>query len=173
MKKVFLISVATAAILFSGCSQKTPEVDTSASSQGVSNDYSSGSRDTMSESDRLNALMAQLNSQIKSVYFDFDKFNIKSDMQPVVATNSNLLSSSEASSISIKLEGNCDEWGTDEYNYALGLKRAKAVKDALSSRGVNADRISIVSNGKSNPVCTEKSKSCDAQNRRADFTLLP
>ncbi|ASM35815.1 Omp18 [Campylobacter sputorum subsp. bubulus] len=172
MKKIFLVSVAAAAILFSGCSQKSPEVDTSASSQGVSNDYS-GSRDTMSEADRLNALIAQLNSQIKTVYFDFDKFNIKSDMQPVVATNADLLSSSDASSLSIKLEGNCDEWGTDEYNYALGLKRAKAVKDALSSRGINADRISIVSNGKSNPVCTERSKSCDSQNRRADFTLLP
>ncbi|ASM40753.1 OmpA family protein [Campylobacter sp. RM12327] len=172
MKKILLVSVAAAAILFSGCSQKSPEVDTSASSQGVSSDYS-GSRDTMSEADRLNALIAQLNSQIKTVYFDFDKFNIKSDMQPVVATNADLLSSSDASSLSIKLEGNCDEWGTDEYNYALGLKRAKAVKDALSSRGINADRISIVSNGKSNPVCTERSKSCDSQNRRADFTLLP
>lgn len=172
MKKVFLISVAAVAILFSGCSQKSPEVDTSANSQGMS-DYNSGSRDSMSDADRLNALISQLNSQIKTVYFDFDKFNIKNDMQSVVATNANLLSSSEANSLSIKLEGNCDEWGTDEYNYALGLKRAKAVKEALSTRGINADRISIVSNGKSNPVCTERSKSCDAQNRRADFTLLP
>lgn len=172
MKKLFLVSAIAAAILFSGCSQKSPEVDTSASSKAVSNDFA-GSKDTMSEADKLNALISQLNSQIKTVYFDFDKFNIKSDMQPVVSTNADILSSADASKLSIKLEGNCDEWGTDEYNYALGLKRAKAVKDALSSRGVNSDRISIVSNGKSNPVCTQRSKSCDAQNRRADFTLLP
>ena len=75
--------------------------------------------------------------------------------------------------LDIKVEGNCDEWGTDEYNYALGLKRAKSAKDALVRNGVSADRIAVVSFGESNPVCTDKTKACDAQNRRADFKVLP
>ena len=73
----------------------------------------------------------------------------------------------------IKLEGNCDEWGSDEYNYALGLRRANAVKAAMTAQGVSADRITMVSYGESNPVCTDKTKECWAHNRRVDFKLLP
>ncbi|MFA6756952.1 MAG: OmpA family protein, partial [Sulfurospirillaceae bacterium] len=79
----------------------------------------------------------------------------------------------EAVNLSIKVEGNCDEWGTDEYNYALGLKRAKSVKDALIAEGVPSDRIMVVSYGESNPVCSESNKDCWAKNRRAEFKLLP
>ena len=56
-------------------------------------------------------------------------------------------------------------------NQALGLKRANAVKEALIAKGVNADRIAVKSYGETNPVCTEKTKACDAQNRRAEFKL--
>ncbi|EOH1891262.1 OmpA family protein, partial [Campylobacter coli] len=96
--------------------------------------------------------------------------NIRPDMQNVVSTNANIFNT-EVSGVSITVEGNCDEWGTDEYNQALGLKRAKAVKEALIAKGVNADRIAVKSYGETNPVCTEKTKACDAQNRRAEFKL--
>lgn len=112
----------------------------------------------------------QLNDTLNKVYFDFDKFNIRPDMQNVVSTNANIFNT-EVSGVSITIEGNCDEWGTDEYNQALGLKRAKAVKEALIAKGVNADRIAVKSYGETNPVCTEKTKACDAQNRRAEFKL--
>jgi peptidoglycan-associated lipoprotein len=70
----------------------------------------------------------------------------------------------------IKLEGNCDEFGTDEFNYALGLKRAKAVKDALVAQGIAAERFTIVSLGESTPVCTNNTTDeCYAQNRRVDL----
>ena len=73
----------------------------------------------------------------------------------------------------IILEGNCDEWGSDEYNFALGLKRAEAVKKAIVAEGVDASRVSMVSFGESSPTCTDKTKECWAQNRRVDFKLLP
>lgn len=114
--------------------------------------------------------ISQLNDTLNKVYFDFDKFNIRPDMQNVVSTNANIFNT-EVSGVSITVEGNCDEWGTDEYNQALGLKRAKAVKEALIAKGVNADRIAVKSYGETNPVCTEKTKACDAQNRRAEFKL--
>ena len=167
MKKVVLASVAVATLLLSGCSSKNPEVDMNANSN------QSADSNSMSDADRLAALIANIESQVKSVYFDFDKFNIKGDMQSAINTNAGLFNQSEAQALSVKVEGNCDEWGTDEYNYALGLKRAKAAKDALVKQGVAADRITVVSYGESNPVCTDKTKACDAQNRRADFKVLP
>ncbi|MBE3606182.1 OmpA family protein [Campylobacter sp. RM13119] len=167
MKKVVLASVAVAALLLSGCSSKNPEVDMSA-------DANKGAdTNMMSDADRLAALIANIEGQVKNVYFDFDKFNIKADQQGVVSGNAVVFNQEEARALSIKVEGNCDEWGTDEYNYALGLKRAKSVKDALVRNGVDADRVAVVSFGESNPVCTDKTKACDAQNRRAEFKVLP
>ena len=168
MKKVVLASVAVAALLLSGCSSKNPEVDMNANSNQTS-DSNMG----MSDADRLAALIANIESQVKNVYFDFDKFNIKADQQGTVSANAAIFNQADAQALSIKVEGNCDEWGTDEYNYALGLKRAKSTKDALVRNGVSADRIAVVSFGESNPVCTEKSKACDAQNRRVEFKVLP
>ena len=167
MKKVVLTSAAIAALLLSGCSSKNPEVDMNANSN------QSMDSNSMSDADRLAALIANIESQVKSVYFDFDKFNIKGDQQGVVSANAAVFNQADAQALSVKVEGNCDEWGTDEYNYALGLKRAKSAKDALVRNGVSADRIAVVSFGESNPVCTDKTKACDAQNRRADFKVLP
>ncbi|MCR4941845.1 MAG: OmpA family protein [Campylobacter sp.] len=167
MKKIVLTSVAIAAVIFSGCSSKAPEVDMNANSQTSVSDGS------MSDADRLNALIANIQAQVKNVYFGFDKYNITADQQGTVSSNAALFNQAEAQSLSVKVEGNCDEWGTDEYNYALGLKRAKSVKDALVRNGVAAERVDVVSYGESNPVCTDKSKSCDAQNRRAEFKVLP
>ncbi|MGP1485259.1 MAG: OmpA family protein [Campylobacter sp.] len=170
MKKVVLASAVVAALLMSGCSSKNPEVDMSADANKGAMDTQSNS---MSDAERLQQLISSIESQVKTVYFDFDKFNIKGDEQGKISTNASLFNQGGAENLSIKVEGNCDEWGTDEYNYALGLKRAKAAKDALVRQGVNADRIAVVSYGESNPVCTTKTKDCDAQNRRADFKVLP
>ena len=75
--------------------------------------------------------------------------------------------------VKVKLEGNSDEWGSDEYNYALGLKRAKAAKDALVADGIDASKIVLVSFGESNPICTQKNTACWKMNRRVDYRLLP
>jgi len=106
------------------------------------------------------------------IHFDFDKFNIRADMQGNVDADAVVIKG-EAASYMVKLEGNCDEWGSDEYNYALGLRRTNSVKSALIDKGVAAERITMVSYGETNPVCTEKTQACWAQNRRVDFKLLP
>lgn len=156
MKHLVLSSVAVVALLMSGCSKKNPEVDSASS---------------MSDADRLAALASKIQSEVGSVYFDFDKFNIKADQQNTINNNAALFNQAGAEALNVKVEGNCDEWGTDEYNYALGLKRAKSAKDALIAQGVAADRVSVVSYGESNLVCSDKSKTCDAQNRRDDFKV--
>jgi len=184
MKKIIISSVAMALLVFSGCADKEPVVDErvqqevvaqeveSVRTEVVSGEDSSIGENSMYGSDSSEMNMANLEKELSTVYFDFDKFNIRSDMQDKV-TNNSTVAKGTASSYTIKLEGNCDEWGSDEYNFALGLKRASSVKKALVSEGVSETRITMVSYGESNPVCTEKTRECWAQNRRVDFKLLP
>jgi peptidoglycan-associated lipoprotein len=186
MKNLLAMSTIAALLLFSGCSQKDPAIDatnetaattvdvkdpgaTDTSGMDDSGIDQSGTEDTM---DNAEQTLAGLEAQLQTVTFDFDKFEIRSDMEPKVKTNASLANAA-ASMYTVKLEGNCDEWGSDEYNYALGLKRAKTTKDAMIAEGVDAARITMVSFGESNPVCTEQTRSCWAQNRRVDFKLLP
>lgn len=105
-----------------------------------------------------------------AVYFDFDKFNIRNDMVSVVEEVAGKLKAGHANDM-IKLEGNCDEWGTDEYNYALGLKRAKSVKDTLVAHGVSESNLKLISYGESNPTCTDKNEACWSKNRRVEFKI--
>ena len=126
----------------------------------------------------INVVDSEIDGQtisLKSIHFAFDKFNLTDKMRVITKENYKIIDSviAKKPSVKIKLEGNCDEWGTDEYNYALGLKRAKTVKDALVSDGIDSSKIVLVSFGESNPLCTEKSENCWKKNRRTDYKLLP
>jgi len=112
---------------------------------------------------------------LESVHFSFDKYKLTDEMREVATSNYTKINETQQSynGLKIKLEGNCDEWGTDEYNYALGLKRAKTTKDALIADGIDANSIVMVSFGESNPVCTQKNTTCWKMNRRVDYRLLP
>ena len=191
MKSILISSVVTALLVFSGCADKDPAVDEKASkkvskqaskkakevapveTETVSSDNASVlSENGMSTSDSNEMGMANLEKDMLTIYFDFDKFNIRSDMQDKVSADATLANGA-ASNFTVKLEGNCDEWGSDEYNFALGLRRANTIKKALVAEGVNANRITMVSYGESNPTCSDKTRDCWAQNRRVDFKLLP
>lgn len=182
MKKLLLIAMV-AGLLFTGCSQKGIDSDADASKRGAGSGQNVDDRLNQiasvdnsladSEARMREAAMQELQKNLQVVYFDFDKFNIKSSEQPKVKTNSSLLKEDKVSSFGIKVEGNCDEWGTDEYNYALGLKRAKSVKDSLVSEGVAESRVMVISYGESNPTCKESNKACWDKNRRVEFKILP
>jgi len=188
MKSIILSSVVTALLVFSGCSSKEPEVDKKAeqtsnqeqvqevapvATEIVSSENSSVlGENTISKSDTNEMTMANAEDQLSTVYFDFDKFSIRTDMLDEVS-NDVSVANGAAQNFKIKLEGNCDEWGSDEYNFALGLKRASAVKKALVAQGVSTERITMVSYGESNPVCSDKTKDCWSRNRRVDLKLLP
>ena len=106
------------------------------------------------------------------IYFDFDKYNIRSDQWPKVEKLAKLIKENP-SNYTVRIEGNCDEWGTEEYNYALGLKRANSVKNALIKLGVDPKKLTVISYGELNPVCTAHAKWCWRLNRRDNFTYLP
>ncbi|MFV0482108.1 MAG: peptidoglycan-associated lipoprotein Pal [Campylobacteraceae bacterium] len=186
MKKLVLVFVTSFIGLFllTGCPQKTPSIDVTTKDTGASSTVADSGvsgiggidKESVSSEElasRLAKLIAQIEQNSQKIYFDFDQFSIRPDMQAVIAENAKLFNLVDAQALTIKVEGNCDEWGTDEYNYALGLKRAKSVKDALIAQGVSENRVTIVSYGESNPTCTSQTKECWDKNRRAEFKLLP
>jgi peptidoglycan-associated lipoprotein len=176
MKKIILSSTVAALLMLSGCSSKSPAIDESANGSAqqveVVQEIVAIDEGNMANVDQNEMNMLGLERKMEVIYFDFDKFNIRSDMQQNVKNNA-ALSNGAASAYTIKLEGNCDEWGSDEYNYALGLKRAEATKKDAIANGVDAGRITMVSYGESNSVCSEKTKDCWSKNRRVNFKLLP
>ncbi len=176
-----MASAVAALLVLSGCSSKDSSIDPYDASitiepekvEMIETQEVSGDEIVVVEGADSNEMtLNALESRMRSVTFAFDRFNISPTMQDIVDANSKL-ANSDAGDYSIKLEGNCDEWGSDEYNYALGLKRANAVKSTMAQNGVNVARITMVSYGESNPTCTDKTEACWAQNRRVDTKLLP
>ncbi|MBL6750721.1 MAG: peptidoglycan-associated lipoprotein Pal [Nevskia sp.] len=102
-----------------------------------------------------------------SVYFDFDKSDIKPEGQPVVSGWATYLNANKG--VHVRIEGNCDERGTREYNIGLGERRANAVASALEAQGVAAAQLSVVSYGKERPVALGHDEDSWKQNRRADL----
>ena len=106
-------------------------------------------------------------AELQSIYFDFDRSDIKSEYKSVLEDNAQWMNDHKKSDVVI--EGNCDQRGSVEYNIALGWRRARSAKNYLVSLGVGADRLSTKSFGKEQPVCTEMAESCWWKNRRDDF----
>lgn len=104
---------------------------------------------------------------IKHIYFDYDKYDIRPDQQPTLEANAQWLA--KHPNVSFTIQGHCDERGSAEYNVALGDNRANAVKTALIQAGVSTDRIRTISYGKEKPFCTDANEACWQQNRRGYF----
>jgi peptidoglycan-associated lipoprotein len=102
------------------------------------------------------------------VLFDFDKYNNRPDARPALVASF----MSENKHLDIVLEGHSDERGTNEYNLALGERRAKSAKNYLVSLGVSQSRMMAITYGEEKPVCTEKYESCWEKNRRAHFVVV-
>jgi peptidoglycan-associated lipoprotein len=104
------------------------------------------------------------------VYFDFDKYDVRSDAAPLLDAQSGWLKRYPA--VQVRIEGNCDERGTREYNLALGARRANAVREYLVSHGIGAARISTVSYGKEKPVDSGSGDEADQHNRNAHTAIV-
>jgi peptidoglycan-associated lipoprotein len=108
---------------------------------------------------------------VKDVYFDYDKSDVRADQQGSLQADVQFLSAHP--NVNFTIEGHCDERGSTEYNIALGDKRATAVKSALVAAGVSASRIKTISYGKEKPFCSESNEACWQQNRRGHFVYQP
>ncbi|HFQ61108.1 MAG TPA: hypothetical protein ENK39_02260 [Epsilonproteobacteria bacterium] len=178
-----LLIIATIVTLFlNGCSQKAPELNGAQTGKNNVSDATQIAGETVSINENTYGNENNSNGQngvnegkynsssngFQSIYFGFGDYGISPAMENHIASNATIVQNSNAK---VKIEGNCDEFGTDEYNYALGLKRAKAVKDSLIAQGAPASKMVIISYGESNPVCSNPTDGCYAQNRRVDIRL--
>jgi peptidoglycan-associated lipoprotein len=133
----------------SGANTSAP-VDTSASSSGMD----SGAGD--------------LSSLTRVYYFDFDKADLRADSQAALDRSIAALKNSSAR---IRLEGNCDERGTREYNMALGERRANSVANYMVVNGISRDRIETVSYGEEKPAAAGHDEGAWSQNRRVELQV--
>ena len=104
------------------------------------------------------------------VYFAFDKFDIKPEYKDMLKGKADLLKRYPA--IRVRIEGNCDERGTQEYNLALGERRARAAYEYLATLGVNPGQLEMISYGKENPAVQGSGESVWSKNRRDDFRVV-
>ena len=112
-----------------------------------------------------------VNSRVRDAYFDYDKSDIRSDAEATLRSNAGALKQlfNDYPSGRVVVEGHCDDRGTNEYNLALGDRRATAARDFLVNQGAPASRLTTISFGEERPQCTEADESCWQRNRRAHF----
>jgi peptidoglycan-associated lipoprotein len=111
-----------------------------------------------------------LESELQKIYFNFDSAALSDAARASLSKNYELLA--KQPSVKLQIEGNCDERGSDEYNLALGERRAKAAKDYLVNLGVPADRISVISYGEEKPADAGHDEAAWAKNRRDEFVII-
>jgi peptidoglycan-associated lipoprotein len=130
-----------------------------------------GTAMTPQERKTLNESLARLNDAL----FDYDKSTIREDATTVLKADVGVIRDilSNYPNQKLLIEGNADERGSEEYNLALGDRRARAAQEFLVSMGIPAAQLSLVSYGKERPVCTDKTEDCWQRNRRAHVTAAP
>jgi peptidoglycan-associated lipoprotein len=110
-------------------------------------------------------------NRFEAVYFDFDKSDLRQDARDVLSKNAEIILKSMAGA-KIQIEGHCDERGSAEYNLALGERRAKSAMNYLTTLGVKADNLSIISYGKEKPAVNGHDEAAWAKNRRAELVVV-
>jgi peptidoglycan-associated lipoprotein len=110
--------------------------------------------------------------ELQKIHFDYDKYTLTPDAQDILADNARGLLKDDYKTVTIRIEGHCDERGSDEYNMALGEKRAATARDYLVNYGVDANRISIISYGESRPIALGHDEAAWRQNRRDEFVKI-
>lgn len=107
---------------------------------------------------------------LKPIYFDYDRATMRDNAADIMKANADWLRAHPK--VTIRIEGNCDERGTKEYNLALGQRRGANAGRYLTDLGISAGRITLLSYGKEKPLCTDRTEACWQKNRRADFIVM-
>jgi len=117
---------------------------------------------------RRQRIQARIAETFKPIYFDYDQSSLTAEGKRIATAIGDLMK--EVPEITARVEGHADERGTNEYNLALGERRAKAVQDYLTSYGVKSGRLTILSYGEEKPAVDGSDESAWAKNRRDEFT---
>jgi peptidoglycan-associated lipoprotein len=182
VNKLVCCGLVTIALATIGCSPSAtnkpePATASSAAAKPATPGPGEGQRGATGESttgqsslDELQKGKQSTPGPLKDVYFSFDRYDLEGEARETLKVNADWLKRNPAARIEI--EGHCDERGTNEYNLALGAKRAQAAKDYLITLGIATERLSTISYGEEIPVCKESNESCWRQNRRARFVVI-
>lgn len=150
-----------------GCSSKKPEA--------VSDTGGAGSRlgttttDSSLDQFKNGTLGAGEGGPLSDIHFGYNDYTVQPQDSSVLRSNATWLQSHPGTNVQV--EGNCDERGSEEYNIALGAKRAQSAKDYLTTLGISPGRISTISYGKELQLCQEHEESCWERNRRDHFVV--
>ena len=181
MKKA-LVLIGVAVVMIAGCTQKTiTKSDTQENPAGkqeqpAATDQKQAEKikampvESIDSKDNASAKTTVQDNMFKDILFNYDSYDIDNVYKQTLSSVSDYLSKHPEARISI--EGHCDERGTNEYNLALGDRRAKTVKDYLVSMGVASKKIDTISYGEERPSCNESTEACWSKNRRAHFVVL-
>ena len=170
MKNTALILLVAAAL--AGCASKETKTEAPVADRSVNQPQASTGAGSMTTPNRADNLQGNPLTQgqlaKRSVYFDYDSNAVKDEYRGLVQAHSRYLTSDKRDA-KIRIEGNCDERGSREYNLALGQRRAEAVKKVMTVLGVGDNRIETVSYGEEKPVAQGHDEAAWQQNRRADI----
>jgi len=135
---------------------------------GSSGAFEGGSSDQSGSQDpRLQPYRAT--TELKDIHFNFDKYDLDSNTKKTLEENATYLKSHPG--MRVQIQGHCDERGTNNYNIALGERRAHSTKKYLIGQGIDSSRMNVISYGEEKPFCSDSNENCWYQNRRAHFML--
>ena len=169
MKDKKMLYFAVLGVLFlglslTGCSKKEPDAATQ-----VTGTEGAGSAESLDTADS-GIMEGRTSGPMVPVYFEYDSSKIAGEQVRRIETNADFIKKN--SRLKIRIEGNCDARGTQEYNLALGERRAQSAKSYLINLGVHADQLNTVSFGEEKPLLFGHDEISYAQNRRDDFVIV-
>jgi peptidoglycan-associated lipoprotein len=163
------IAIVGVMLMVAGCSSKKPapvgDTNPNANQLGENNSGPGGGTNLQ---DWENGTIGK-GGPLSDIHFGYNDYTISDQDGPVLKSNAAWLQAHPQTKVQV--EGYCDERGSEEYNIALGAKRAQAGKDYLATLGISDDRMSTISYGKELPLCTDHDESCWSQNRRDHFMV--
>jgi len=157
-KHLLPIAIASAALLFAGCSKKV---------EVASDSHAPATHSTAPSTAPVTDNNMAARPSTNSVFFAFDRSELDAASRATLDGYAAWLNANASTSITV--EGNCDERGSREYNLALGQRRADSIRDYLTAQGVSASRVDTVSFGEERPKCNTSGEACWAENRRGDI----
>ncbi len=173
MKNYLILGAVILALVSAGCTatrgKKSSVERPSSSASGANDSFDANAGTAGAGAGEAPGTDSDADLAKRTVYFDLDRSEIRSDSLPVVEVWAKYLVANP--SVKVRLEGHCDERGTREYNVALGERRSNSLQDALTSRGVGAGQLAVVSFGEERPLALGHDEAAWSQNRRAEIIL--
>jgi peptidoglycan-associated lipoprotein len=167
------LSIAILAIALAGCSSKKPpsagEGTLGSNAGGLGQEGVGGAGGSSLSQFQKGQLGSGEQGPLSDIHFDYNDYTVRPQDSEILHSNADWLQKNPDRHVQI--EGHCDERGSEEYNIALGARRAQAAKEYLQTLGIAGDRMSTISYGKELPLCTEHTEECWAENRRDHFAV--